>query len=81
MARNIVILFFMVIAVGAVSWLLYERSRLKAQCAELRQREILLRKEALEEKAVWSRLYKDCVEEKNALISSLKDLSNSSSSN
>lgn len=79
MSRKILMAFLSLAAVMIIAFQAYDRSALKRECDELRAREAILRKEADAEKQIWSKMYRDCVDEKNGLVTRLKAVSTSQS--
>lgn len=79
MSRKIVMAFLSFAAILVIAFQAYDRSALKKECDELKARELMLRKEADAEKQIWSKMYRDCVEEKDGLISRLKAVSTAQS--
>ena len=75
MSKNVVILALLFAAVLGNVYFAYERSSLKKQCDRLRHIEAQMKKDSEAEKQAWTKLYKDCVEENNVLVSKLKELS------
>jgi hypothetical protein len=73
MAKNVVTFILLLAALSANGYFLYERSVLKDEINLLKERESQIRKEAEADKSVWSALYKDCIDQNNALMARLKD--------
>lgn len=75
MSKNIVIAVLSLLALFVIGLQAYDKSELKHEYAILKERELQLKKEADAEKQIWSRMYRDCVDERNGLILRLKEAS------
>ena len=79
MLKKIVMTILSLTALLVIGVQAYDKAALERECKELKGKVLQLRKEADAEKQIWSTMYKDCVDEKNVLISRLKEASTTQS--